>query len=146
MPPVLLVLVMPSNCSVPVMCLTVVIALLTEVIAKALRLHCAQVRHQSLLTAILSVCEVGVSLGPGEAVKKHGTMHKLKSLCSWGGKRGILPCWVLDAYSHCPSIARSVAYPSLAYSHLDRTGRQGLAHAWRTPPWAEDGDPQMRRG
>ena len=72
MPPVPLVLVMPSNCSAPVMCLTAVIAILTEGIAKALRLHCAQAPHQSLLTVILSVCEVGVSLGPEEAGKNMG--------------------------------------------------------------------------
>ena len=70
MPPVLLVLVMPSNCSAPVMCPTAAIALPTEVIANALRLHWAQVPHQSQLTAIVSVCEVGVYPGPEEAGKQ----------------------------------------------------------------------------
>ena len=69
MPPVLLVLAMPSNCSAPVMCLTASIALPTEAIANALRLHWAQAPHQSLSTAIVSVCEVGVYLELEEAGK-----------------------------------------------------------------------------
>jgi hypothetical protein len=70
--PVLLVLAMQSSCSAPVMCLTALIALLTEAIANSLRLHCAQAPHQSLWTAILSAYEVGVSLGPEEAGKTWG--------------------------------------------------------------------------
>jgi hypothetical protein len=72
MPPVLLVLAMRSSYSAPVMCLTALIALLTEAIANSLRRHCAQAPHQSLLTVILFVCEVGVSLGPEEAGKTRG--------------------------------------------------------------------------
>jgi len=67
MPPVLLVLAMLSNCSALVMCPTAAIALPTEAIANALRLHWARAPHQSLSTAIVSACEVGVYLEPEEA-------------------------------------------------------------------------------
>lgn len=122
MPPVLLVLAMPSNCSVPVMCPTAATALPTEAIANALRLHWARAPHQSLSTVTASVYEVGVYHGPEEA------------------------CWVLTAYFRCPSTAHSAACPRPPHSRPGQTGRQGLARAWRTPPWAEDGGPQMRRG
>jgi hypothetical protein len=82
----------------------------------------------------------------GGGWKNMGVCISQKNLRPRGSKRRNIPCWVLGAYSRCPSAARSAAYPNPAHSRLGRTGRQGLAHAWRTPPWAEDGGPQMRRG
>ena len=67
MPPELLVLAMPSSYSAPVMCPTAAIVIPTEAIANVLRLHWGRALHQSLSTAIVSACEVGVYLGPEEA-------------------------------------------------------------------------------
>ena len=58
------------------MCPTASIALLSEAMANALRLRSP---HQSLSTAIVSVCVVGVYLGPEEAEDKRISHKSLPS-------------------------------------------------------------------
>ena len=138
MPPVLLVLEMPSNCSAPVRCPTVAIALPTEVIANALRLHWAQAPHQSLLIAIVSVCEVDVYHEPEEAGKT--TRHCLSPLKGLRTVDAYLTgYWRFIAVAHQPHTpprthARRTSVsvgPSASDWHMPGGHRRGLRTAAR---------------